>query len=674
MKKIKAVTDMKIYRYNKIVPLFLAFLFISASGIYGQNRDKLPAEFREYTNPEEIVRFDRTIPFTRALDVINQFAQKFRGKVVINRTEVTGEIGISVPAMHWMDALKLILRVKKLHLVEQEEFFEIVTRESLQAQTTAQAPQTGGGGGGQGQDGEGPVATTQTHEVRINAIFFEGNRRALQEIGVDWSTISENVPDAILGGGQGGQGGGQGGGGQGGQGGGQSIPNSQFGDGPFVQVNSKGAANVSQDVFNSLINIGEIGNTGIEVQALFSAFEADNLGEILASPTIKVMDGQLGRIQVGQDFSIKQRDIAGNVVEEFFSVGTILEVTPQVVEQRDTTFIHLDIIANRSTAQPDPVSTIINKQEAQTQALLLDGEATVIAGLYNTEKAEVRRGVPILKDLPPWFFGLRYLFGYSSKDYQMRELVILLQASLEPSIPERYEKEDYRNKYEVLQDERDRMMDEIETAERLMNDKSPNLDEKEEEESEEPAAENPDTTSQNQEMSEKPEQNEEQKMTAEKDDTTKQEMNTKNEQKEKEAPAISDPEVQTKKVQLDLGGSDSTSEEAQNQNEQSKAMPDTSSQESVNKMENNQQSESEMVKNSDKTYYLIGGSFKVEENAKDLKNELQNNGFNAVVINMQGSDIKLVAYRGYDDLGSAKTGLADVQQNQNSEAWLYKAK
>ncbi|MDZ7680203.1 MAG: hypothetical protein U5J63_00490 [Fodinibius sp.] len=35
-----------------------------------------------------------------------------------------------------------------------------------------------GGGGGNG-DGEGPVATIHTHEVRINAIFFEGNRRAL---------------------------------------------------------------------------------------------------------------------------------------------------------------------------------------------------------------------------------------------------------------------------------------------------------------------------------------------------------------------------------------------------------------------------------------------------------------------------------------------------------------
>lgn len=657
MKKIKAVTDMKIYRYNKTIPLFLALIFIFASNIYSQNRDNLPAEFREYTNPEEIVRFDRTIQFTRALDVINEFAQKYRGKLIINQTDVTGAIGITVPAMHWMDALKLILRVNKLHLVEKKEFYEIVTQESLRQQKSPQATQATAGGG-TGGEGEGPVATTKTHEVRINAIFFEGNRRALQEIGVDWSTISENVPEAILGSGQGGQGGGQGG--QGGQGGGQSIPNAQFGDGPFVQVNSKGAANVSQDVFNSLINVGEIGNTGIEVQALFSAFEADNLGEILASPTIKVMDGENGRIQVGQDFTIKQRDIAGNVIEEFVNVGTILEVTPQVIEQRDTTFIHLDINAQRSSAQPDPVTTIINKQQAETQALLLDGEATVIAGLYRTEKAEVRRGVPILKDLPPWFFGLRYLFGYTSNDYMMRELVILLQASLEPTIPERYDKEDLRNKYEILQDERDRMRGEVETAEKIMNDESPDLD-KEDEKSDEEQTQGSDTTSQ---AEEKPKQDEEE-MAAEKEASSKQKVNTENQQQKKEAPAISDPEVQPKKVQLDLG-SDSTDNGEENQGQESSTS-------AVSQQSDNQAAET-ITDSASKTYYIIGGSFKVKSNAQDMQNDLRNDGYNAVVIDMQGADIKLVAYRGYDDLGSARTGLGDIQQNQNPEAWIYKAK
>ncbi|MDZ7660294.1 SPOR domain-containing protein [Fodinibius sp.] len=653
---------MKSFRYQKTILFTLALLFVAIGSVHSQNRDNLPAEFREYTNPEEVVRFDRTTSFARAVDVINEFSQQFRNKAVINRTDVEGEIGISVPPMHWMDALKLILRVKELHLVDKQEFFEIVTRESLEAGGQAASQAATGGG-----EGEGPVATTQTHEVRINAIFFEGNRRALQEIGVDWSTISENVPESVLGGGQGGQGGG--GGGQGGQQGQTpQIPNSQFdGDGPFVQVNSKGAQSVSQNVFNALINVGEIGNTGIEVQTLFSAFEADNLGEILASPTIKVMDGQEGNIQVGQDFSIKQRDIAGNVVEQFFSVGTILTVTPQVLTQRDTTFIHLDIEAERSSAQPDPVSTIINKQEAQTQALLLDGEATVIAGLYRTEKSDVRRGIPILKDLPPWFFGLRYLFGYESHDYQMRELVILIQASLEPTIPERYGKEDFRNKYEVLQDERERMQGEVSKGQKIMNrEKDEDLQEMFDGETEK-KNEQPHEEKQEEEKEPEPKPKPEEKDSSEDQQSENAEADSlDNESDQQDTPeTMKDPEVKTEKVELNLGGGED-SLQTNTENQTNDPEPETSESEEDGDVDQNSEKLS--------TYYVIGGSFRVMENAREQKKELAEKGFNASIIMMPETDIHLVTYQGFDDLDSAKKALADIRQNQNSEAWVYKAK
>ncbi|MEL7834567.1 SPOR domain-containing protein [Fodinibius sp. Rm-B-1B1-1] len=637
---------MNSFRYHKFILFVAAFLFLATSSVFSQNRDNLPAEFREYTNPEELVRFDRSTSFTRAVDVINEFSQQFRGKAIVNRAEVDGNIGISVPPMHWMDALKLILRVNELHLVDKQDFFEIVTRKSLEAETEGQtAPQTA-----RTADGEGPVATTQTHEVRINAIFFEGNRRALQEIGVDWSTISENVPESALGGGQGG--GGQQGGGQGQQG--SQVPSADF-DGPFVQVNSKGAQSVSQDVFNALINVGEIGNTGIDVQALFSAFEADNLGEILASPTVKVMDGQEGKIQVGQDFSIKQRDIAGNVVENFFQVGTILTVTPQVITQQDTTFIHLDIDAERSSAQPDPVSTIINKQEATTQSLLLDGEATVIAGLYRTEKADVRRGVPILKDLPAWFFGLRYLFGYESHDFQMRELVILIQASLEPTIPERYGKESYDSKYEILQDERDRMQQEIRDGEEIMNRDPIEQDEMDN-------FEDSDTEQEPQEEDQR------QQDTADSEDLKQQgqEENTpsetvENNDGEEASETLQDPEVKTEKVELNLGGGYEEDSVSTNGEESAR---DSDTQDSANNAG---------PTNNISTYYVVGGSFSVMENANNLQSELEANGYNSSIIKMQGSDINLVSYQGFDNLESAQKALRDIKQNQNPDAWLYKA-
>jgi len=45
-----------------------------------------------------------------------------------------------------------------------------------------------------------------------------------------------------------------------------------------------------------------------------------------------------------------------------------------------------------------------------------------------------------LKDLPWWIFGLRYLFGYDSKQVIKRELVVLIKAEILPSLEERQQK------------------------------------------------------------------------------------------------------------------------------------------------------------------------------------------------------------------------------------------
>lgn len=644
MKMEIKVTDMTFNKITTSVLITFVFLCIAPMDLLGQNNDQMPV--REYTNPDEVVTFDRSISFSRALDVFNEFSQENRGKMIIDRTETEGDIGISIPSMHWMDALKTILQVKQLRLVEQEEFYEIVF------------PREGSGNGGQattasGQDEEGPAANIDTREVRINAIFFEGNRRALQEVGVDWSTLTNNVPDNVgsfvneqQGGGQGGGGGGQGG--QGGQGQGQ-LPAGEDFSGPFVSVNSKGAQDVSQNVFNSLINLGEIGNSGIRVQALFSAFEADNLGEILASPTVKVVDGQEGRIQVGQDFSIKQRDFAGNVVEEFFSVGTILTVTPQIITHDDTTFIHLDIDAERSSAQPDPVSTIINKQQAETEALLLHDEATILAGLYRTEKTEVRRGVPILKDLPPWFFGLKYLFGYNSQDYQMRELVVLLQASIEPSIQDRYDKPDNRNNFEIIQDERDRFRQDIRDSQRELNNEGV-LDDLEGKN-----VEDPDSSIEDADQPEpEPEENIEQDQ--EKDSPEEQRSENQLEQEE-EAPRVTDPEVEVKSVEIAM-------DEEEERNEQEGTDTSVTEEESGT---------STGSASAEAEYYIIAGSFSVQQNAVELQSELQNKGYDSTIIQKPGSSMQMVTFGGYNDYGEAQSDLREIQANESEGAWLYRS-
>src|SRR6056297_3886691 len=426
----------------------LIFLITGFTQIaYSQSEDRPP---REFTNPEEMISFDRRTPFPDAIEVLTNYAQQYENKFIIDRSQKTGPIGVSLPAMHWKDALNYIMRVQKLVVLESEDILEIVTEQEAAALTASEESVQSSGISGEELDGI--AITTDTREVRINATFFEGNKRALREIGVDWSTISSSVPDNISDfiGDEASEG----------------LPSTEF-DGRFVSVNAKGAQNVSQSVFSSIVNFGDIG-AGIEVQALFSAFEADNIGQILATPSVKVMNGEQGRIQVGEDFSIKQRDFAGNVTDQFFSTGTILLVRPQIVEVGDTTLIYLELEAERSSAQPDPVSSVINKQQANTHALLLDGESTVIAGLYRTEESEVRRGIPILKDLPGWFFGLKYLFGYNSVDRQESELIVLLQAELEDPLEERFNRS-FKSKSELLAEKKERHRNDLE----YISDKSP---------------------------------------------------------------------------------------------------------------------------------------------------------------------------------------------------------
>ncbi|WP_158551439.1 hypothetical protein [Rhodohalobacter sp. SW132] len=599
----------------KALILTLLFVLGVSELLQSQATDNLP---REYTNPEELISFDRRTPFQDAVEVLTTYAQRFENRFIIDRSNASGPIGVSLPAMHWKDALNYIMRVQNLVVLESDDILEIVTAQAARERL------------GEGEDTvqrrgaeeiEGRRISTNTREIRINATFFEGNKRALREIGVDWSTLTNNVPDNITdfitdGGGDG------------------ELPSIEFGGSQFVSVNARGAQNVSQNVFNSLINFGDIGG-GIEVQALFSAFEADNLGQILATPSVKVMDGEEGRIQVGQDFSIKQRDFAGNVTDQFFSTGTILLVRPQIVEIGDTTLIYLDLEAERSSAQPDPVSTIINKQQANTHALLLDGESTVIAGLYRTEQTEIRRGIPILKDLPGWFFGLKYLFGYNSTDVQESELVVLLQAELEESLDNRLHRA-FQSKGELLAERKDEHRNNM----NYISDKSPVPPSPQ---SDIPVDHTlPDMALDNQDSS-----------------ITGSDSNSNSNHS-----ARSNSNIELKEINLSDIRPEPTyngvSESSVSRRNVSDYTRDMRAMELQNVNGNHE----------DYEYYVIGGAFKNRGYADNLYNSFKNEGLDAHMLYNPVTGFFFVAYKGFSSFDDSIEYLHQIKSNRQPEAWL----
>ena len=201
---------------------------------------------------------------------------------------------------------------------------------------------------------------------------------------------------------------------------------------------SEGTTTVQEPTFDVGVSSNfQLGNLFGEATAIFKLFETENLGEVIASPNIVVRDGRVGRIQVGSDISIKQKDFAGNVVENFFSTGSIINVVPFVINEEGIDYVLLKITAERSSFVPDEANTIINKTQASTEVIMLNGEETVIGGLFVNNEVKIRSGVPILKDLPWYVFGLRYIFGREEISLTKKELVILLKAELVPTLKDR---------------------------------------------------------------------------------------------------------------------------------------------------------------------------------------------------------------------------------------------
>lgn len=585
--------------------VMLSLGLVQESSVYAQTQNP----FREYTNPDEIVTFDRSTSYTEAIEIINQFVQEYENKFIVDLSGYSGSIGVSLPPMHWKEALNYILKIQNLQLVEKPDYYEII----VPSETVSGGKPSPTPANGVAATPAEVLADIDTREVRINATFFVGNKRALAEIGIDWSTLTNNVPaniqDFV------------------GEGAPESIPQTAFAN-QFVSVNSTNANQVSQNVFNALVNLGEIG-PGISVQALFSTFESNNLGSIIATPSIKVIDGQEGKIQDGQDFSVKQRDFAGNVTDQFFSTGTILTVTPTIIDYSDSTFIHLDIVAERSNAQPDAVSTIIQKQQVTTKTLLLDGEATAVAGLYTTSETKIRRGVPILKDLPAWFFGLKYLFGYNSTDKIENELVIIIQAELEKSLSERMN-DKLKSKGTLLQNERDRFRNEMDyVIDRNDEIVAPLRDDE------------PDTST----ITSKPIEG---RIVVE---TPKQSMEdeveelTEDQRKELQelSMPIKDPELMVvvpKAFDLD---------------------------EYLAKRETGEIIEDD----SEMKYFVIGGSFIVPKNASDFSETLDAEGFESRILFNPSTRFNYVAYYAFSDYEEAVKVTKRMRVDGDSGTWLF---
>jgi type IV pilus assembly protein PilQ len=213
-----------------------------------------------------------------------------------------------------------------------------------------------------------------------------------------------------------------------------------------------GIANANNAIKPNALNL--IYSTALgryQLTAFLNALQTSSLADVQSEPSITILNNRSAEIFVGQEIPIRVIDAGGQGAQgggaqgggggggaggniqpnaaTFFpraavskeEAGIKLSVTPQITNNK---MVLLNIKAENSSAElaATDVGVIFNRQRAESQVLVADGEAAVIGGLTVTETTRFRSGIPILMNLP--FVGR--LFSQNSKNETKRDLLILV--------------------------------------------------------------------------------------------------------------------------------------------------------------------------------------------------------------------------------------------------------
>lgn len=426
MKETRSYLTPRSYFTPRSYTVWLMLALLCAASVVGsrpaQAQDIPPQrQIRGYIPPDQLVSFRPETPFNQFVEFLNPIVERVTTKQIIDPDSRSMPIGVSISGMHFFDALDLVLRFNGLTYRETDRFFLVEVAPEAPDATIALPGQTLAAA-------EALPATIDSREVQINAVLFSVNRSKARDLGIDWNVFFGG--ETAAGGGSGGAGG-SGAGADGGDG--TSAGVSVSGTTPRFFVKTDDIARSVDDflIFPRQFDVATLSQ-------FFRLIEREGAGETIANPSVTVQSGEEGRIQIGTDLPFVTRDFSGNSITNFVSTGIIINVTPTLITEAladsagspEMDFIHMNVQVENSSGQVSPAGPIVTRSTANTQVILLDGEQTVIGGLYSTDETISRRGIPILKDLPGWFFGIRYLTGVTQTTVVQTELVILLQAKL----------------------------------------------------------------------------------------------------------------------------------------------------------------------------------------------------------------------------------------------------
>ena len=260
----------------------------------------------------------------------------------------------------------------------------------------------------------------ETPQILVEARIYDVSCSVFLDFGFDWSAGTVTVFDADTGAPIGGR----------------TSPFATAGFASSITSSPKASAGLRLGVLNDDINI----------ETTFSAARDDIKARLLANPKILVLNAQAASIKIVSEIpyqELTQTSGGGNIgTTKFKEVGVELLVTPQLARDGkirltlkpkfsvQTGTVSMAIPSGLSSiSSPQP---IVDTREAQTFALIRDGQTVVIGGLRKRDVVQEVSRVPLLSDIPL----LGELFKFRGEKAVNSELIVFITPHLitEPAL------------------------------------------------------------------------------------------------------------------------------------------------------------------------------------------------------------------------------------------------
>jgi general secretion pathway protein D len=168
--------------------------------------------------------------------------------------------------------------------------------------------------------------------------------------------------------------------------------------------------------------------------AIVNAVQSDNKSNLLATPSVTVIDNQPARFLAGQEVPVTSGEALGDNFENTFrtvqrqNVGISLEVVPQInagdtvkLEIRQEVSSVAGTVGGRNSAD-----LILNKREIETSIVVDNGDIIGIGGLLNDNERRTIEKIPFLGDLP----AIGNLFRSKGRSREKTNLMVFIRPTI----------------------------------------------------------------------------------------------------------------------------------------------------------------------------------------------------------------------------------------------------